>query len=191
MDNGGNDTFLGLNVNTAYTFRVTGADGCFYEESFTPALLNTIGVRLRAGGDLRVCTGASDGTGTFIVDGFLNGFTYSINGGPVSPVQNTPEVVLPPSGPGTYTIDVTDADTGCTDSSSLQIEEPASPLTLGGNVTAHDLCQWEPGSGKSFGQRRLGKLPVYSGTPQWRYKGPAEPAGTLEDWANPAPISSR
>ena len=135
-DNGGSDTFIGLNVNTSYTFRVTGADGCFYEESFTPALLSTIGVRLRSGGDLRVCTGASDGTGTFIVDGYLNGFTYSINGGPVSPVQSTPEVVLPLSGPGIYTIDVTDADTGCSDSSSLEIEEPASLLTLGGNVTA-------------------------------------------------------
>jgi len=136
FDNGGSDTFPGLNVNTAYTFRITDANGCFYEESFTPALLNTIGVRLQSGGDLRVCTGASDGTGTFIVDGFLNGFTYSINGGPDSPVQNTALVSLPPSGAGTYTIIVTDADTGCTDTSSLQIEEPASPLTLGGNVTA-------------------------------------------------------
>ncbi|MDM9632086.1 T9SS type B sorting domain-containing protein [Robiginitalea aurantiaca] len=136
LDNGASDTFPGLSVNTAYTFRITDANGCFYEESFTPALLNSIGVRLSSGGDLRVCTGATDGSGTFIVDGFLNGFTYSINGGPTSPVQNTPQVTLPPSGAGTYTIVVTDADTGCTDSSSLQIEEPSSPLTLSGNVTA-------------------------------------------------------
>jgi gliding motility-associated-like protein len=136
LDNGGNDTFTGLNVNNAYTFRITDANGCFYQESFTPALLSSIRVRVQSGGDLRVCTGATDGSGSFIVDGYLNGYTYSINGGAMSPVQTTPTVTLPPSGAAIYTIDVTDADTGCSDSTTLEIEEPATPLSLNGSVTA-------------------------------------------------------
>lgn len=135
IDNGGNDTFTGLNVNTAYTFRITDDNGCSYTESFTPAVISTIRARVKSGGDLRVCTGATDGTGTFLVDGFTDNYTYNINGGPESGARNDAEVDLPPSGAGTYTITVTDADTGCTDTASLVIEEPASPLTLSGSVT--------------------------------------------------------
>ncbi|WP_445385417.1 T9SS type B sorting domain-containing protein [Robiginitalea sp. IMCC44478] len=136
INNGGSDTFAGLAVNTAYTFRVTDANGCMYTESFTPAVLSTIRARVKSGSDTRVCTGATDGTGTFIIDGFDNAYTYNINGGPESAPQSAPEVDLPPSGAGNYIITVTDADTGCTDTASILIEEPPSPLTLTGNVTA-------------------------------------------------------
>ncbi|MCO5725424.1 T9SS type B sorting domain-containing protein [Robiginitalea marina] len=136
FDNGGSDLFSGLNINTAYTFRITDANGCIYTESFTPAVISSIRARVRSGGDTRVCPGASDGSGTFIIDGFSTGYTYNINGGPESAPQNDAEVALPPSGAGTYTITVTDADTGCTDTASLQVEEPASPLSLTGAVTA-------------------------------------------------------
>ncbi|MDG1573271.1 T9SS type B sorting domain-containing protein [Robiginitalea sp. M366] len=135
VDNGGSDTFAALSVNTSYVFRITDANGCTYEESFTPAVLSTIRVRLKSGADTRVCTGATDGSGTFIVDGFDNAYTYNIDGGAESAPQNDAEVVLPPSGAGTYTITVTDADTGCTDTVSLTISEPASPLALTGSVT--------------------------------------------------------
>ncbi len=140
INNGGSDVFVGLNVNTSYTFRVTDVNGCSLEGSFTPAVISSIRARVKSGGDTRVCTGATDGTGTFIIDGFDNGYTYNINGGPESPVQNDAEVDLPPSGAGTYVITVTDADTGCTDTSSIQIDEPAAPLSLSGNVRAM-TCQ--------------------------------------------------
>ena len=143
--NGASDTFSGLSINTAYTFRVTDANGCSYEESFTPAVISSIRARLKSGGDTRVCPGAADGSGAFIVDGFQNGYTYNIDGGPESPVQSDPEVLLPPSGAGTYTITVTDADTGCTDTATLQIEEPAAPLTLGGNVRAMSCANGNTG----------------------------------------------
>ena len=136
IDNGASDTFSGLSVNTAYTFRITDANGCTYTESFTPAVISTIRARVKSGGDTRVCTGAADGTGTFLIDGFTNNYTYNINGSPESAPQNDAEVDLPLSGAGTYTITVTDADTGCTDTASITIQEPASPLTLSGNVTA-------------------------------------------------------
>ncbi|WP_233131816.1 T9SS type B sorting domain-containing protein [Robiginitalea sediminis] len=136
VNNGGSDTFAGLSVNTAYTFRVTDVNGCTYQESFTPAVISSIRARVKSGGDTRVCTGASDGTGTFIIDGFTNNYTYNINGGPEVGPQNDAEVDLPPSGAGTYIITVTDADSGCTDTASITISEPATPLTLNGAVTA-------------------------------------------------------
>ena len=140
IDNGGNDVFSGLNINTAYTFRVTDANGCSFQESFTPAVISSIRVRPKSGGDTRICPGATDGSATFIVDGFQGGYTYSVNGSPESSVQSDAEVALPPSSAGTYTITVTDAVTGCTDTASLQIEEPSSPLGLTGDVTGMS-CQ--------------------------------------------------
>ncbi len=134
INNGANNTFVGLNTGTSYEFRATDVNGCSVVESFTPVVLSTIRARVKAGGDLRVCTGASDGTGTFLIDGFANTYTYNINGGTESAPQNDLEVDLPLSGPGTYTINITDTDTGCTDSASFVIEEPLTPINLVGTV---------------------------------------------------------
>ncbi|MEO1010964.1 MAG: T9SS type B sorting domain-containing protein [Bacteroidota bacterium] len=135
LDNGGIDTFIGLDTTTSYIFQITDDNGCIYQEGFSPALISSIRAQVRAGGDLRVCTGATDGTGTFLVDGFANNYTYNINGGPESAPQSNGQVDLPPSGAGTYTITVTDVDTGCTDTASFDIEEPAAAINLGGSVT--------------------------------------------------------
>ena len=135
IDNGGNDTFNGLNIGTAYQFRITDDKGCSYTESFTPANISSIRVRVKSGGDLKVCQGENDGSGIFLVDGFANNYTYTINGGTESAPQSNGEVNLSGLGEGTYTITVTDADTGCTDMASFDIEEPVTALTLDGNVT--------------------------------------------------------
>jgi large repetitive protein len=137
INNGASDNFIGLNTNTSYIFQITDANNCTYTEAFTPAQISSIRARVKSGGDLKVCTGATDGFGTFLIDGFANNYTYDINGGLYTGgPQNNLEVVLPPSGAGTYTISVTDADTGCTDTTSFTIQEPPTPLTLTGNVTA-------------------------------------------------------
>lgn len=133
IDNGGSDTFIGLDVTTSYIFQITDANNCTYTEGFSPALLSSIRARVKSGGDLRVCNGATDGTGTFLIDGFGANYTYNINSGTESAPQNDGEVVLPLSGQGTYTITVTDADTGCTDTASFDIQEAAS-LSLTGAV---------------------------------------------------------
>ncbi|MEM8999774.1 MAG: T9SS type B sorting domain-containing protein [Bacteroidota bacterium] len=135
IDNGGSDTFVGLNTNTAYQFRVTDANNCTYTDSFTPAVISSIRARVKSGGDFKVCTGATDGDGTFIIDGFANTYTYNINGGAESGAQNDLEVDLPPSGAGSYTITVTDVDTGCQDTATITIEEPTTPIDLNGTVT--------------------------------------------------------
>ena len=135
INNGGSDTFIGLSTNTSYIFQITDANNCTYTEAFTPAQISSIRARVKSGGDLRVCNGATDGTGTFLIDGFANDYTYDINGGLYSGgPQSSGEVVLPLSGAGTYTITVTDADTGCTDTASFDIQD-APILTLGGTVT--------------------------------------------------------
>jgi gliding motility-associated-like protein len=125
FDNGANDTFNDINVNTAFEFRVTDDQGCTYTDSFTPAVISSIRARVKSGGDTRVCIGATDGSGTFIIDGFTNNYTYNIDGGTESAPQNDLEVDIPPSGAGTYVITVTDADTGCQDTASITIVEPA------------------------------------------------------------------
>ena len=135
IDNGTNDTFIGLNTGTAYQFKVTDINGCTYIKSFTAANISSIRARVKSGGDTQVCTGATDGSGSFIIDGFANNYTYNINGGPESAPQNGSEVVLPPSGAGTYEITVTDTDTGCTNTAIITIVEPLDPLTLTGAVT--------------------------------------------------------
>lgn len=136
IDNGASDTFIGLSTTTSYIFQITDANNCTYTEGFTPALISSIRARVKSGGDLKVCTGATDGTGTFLIDGFANNYTYDINGGLYTGgPQNDAEVVLPLSGVGTYTIVVTDVDSGCTDSVSFDILEPPTPLSLTGTVT--------------------------------------------------------
>ncbi|MFD0798556.1 T9SS type B sorting domain-containing protein [Maribacter chungangensis] len=136
FDNGASDTFVGLSTSTSYIFQITDANNCTYTEGFSPAVISSVRARVKSGGDLRVCNGATDGTGTFIIDGFANNYTYQINGGPVVGPQNDTEVDLPLSGAGTYTITVTDADTGCTDTASFDIQQAAVLDLSGSNVTA-------------------------------------------------------
>ncbi len=140
-----NNVITSLSTGTAYLFRITDVNGCRYEDSFTPVNTSSVRVRVKSGGDTRVCFGEADGTGTFVIDGFLNNYTYNINGGTESAPQNADEVDLPPSGDGTYTITVTDADTGCMDTASITIQE-ATNLTLGGTVTAMSCANNNLGS---------------------------------------------
>ncbi|MGF1558437.1 MAG: T9SS type B sorting domain-containing protein [Flavobacteriaceae bacterium] len=134
LNNGTNATFVGLSTTTSYIFRITDANNCTYTEGFTPSILSSIRARVRSGGDTQVCNGASDGSGTFLIDGFTNNYTYNINGGTESAPQNVGEVNLTGLNAGTYTITITHADTGCTDTASFTVNE-APVLTLGGNIT--------------------------------------------------------
>ncbi|MEM1258413.1 MAG: transporter, partial [Bacteroidota bacterium] len=128
--------FTGLTNNVNHVFRITDANNCVYEESFTPAVISSIRARVKSGGDLNVCTGANDGNGTFIIDGFGTNYTYNINGGTESVPQNNSEVDLNTLSAGNYTITVTDVDTGCQDTATLIVEQPATPIDITGTVTA-------------------------------------------------------
>jgi len=135
VDSNGTGLFIALENNMNHVFRITDVNGCTYEESFTPAVISSIRARVKSGGDLNVCAGASDGYGTFIIDGFGANYTYNINGGTESAPQNNAEVDITALGAGSYTITVTDADTGCQDMATLTVQESATPLTLVADVT--------------------------------------------------------
>ena len=139
LDNGANDVFNDINVNTAFEFRVTDDQGCTYTDSFTPSVISSIRARVKSGADTRVCIGAADGGATFIIDGFANNYTYNIDNGTESPPQSDLEVDLPPSGIGTYIITVTDVDTGCQGTASITIVEPA-PFDLSATEVTPMTC---------------------------------------------------
>ncbi|WP_047419842.1 T9SS type B sorting domain-containing protein [Cellulophaga sp. Hel_I_12] len=154
VDNGAIDTFSGLSTSTTYTFEIQDVNGCVYTESFTPVVVSSIRARAKSDGDKRVCAGATDGSGTFVIDGFGTNYTYQINAEPVSAAQNTAEVDLVARGAGTYTITVTDVDTGCTDTATIVIEAAAAfvlnpvitPMTCAngniGRVVANTTGGW-------------------------------------------------
>lgn len=136
INNGGSDTFVSLDATQSYIFQITDANNCTYTEGYSPAILSTIRARVKSGGDTQVCFGAADGSGAFLIDGFANNYTYNINGAPESAPQNAGEVSITGLAPATYTITITDVDTGCTDTANFTVQEPASALALTATVTA-------------------------------------------------------
>ncbi len=135
QNNGGSDTFVALDASQSYIFQITDANNCTYTEGYSPAIISSIRARVKSGGDTQVCSGASDGSGAFLIDGFANTYQYQINADPVVTGQTAGEVAITGLGPGTYTITITDEDTGCTDAANFTVSEPATPLSLLGTVT--------------------------------------------------------
>ncbi|MEP3209460.1 MAG: T9SS type B sorting domain-containing protein [Maribacter sp.] len=135
QNNGGSDTFISLDASQSYIFQITDANNCTYTEGYSPAIISSIRARVRSGGDTQVCSGASDGSGAFLIDGFANTYQYQINAGAPVTGQTAAEVPITGLGAGTYTITITDEDTGCTDTASFTVQEPATPLSLTGTVT--------------------------------------------------------
>ncbi len=71
-----------------------------------------------------------------MVDGFANTYSYTVTPGGFSGTGET-NLQVPISGlaADTYTITVTDDDTGCTDTANVTVEEPAAVLSLTATVT--------------------------------------------------------
>lgn len=135
IDSNGTGLFTALDNNVNHTFRITDVNGCTYEESFAPSVISSIRVRVKSGGDLRVCPLGNDGNATFLVDGFTNNYTYNIDGGPESSPQNDSEVQITNLVADTYIITVTDVDTGCQATESVVVVEPTVALNLVEDVT--------------------------------------------------------
>ncbi|WP_422860345.1 T9SS type B sorting domain-containing protein [Flagellimonas sp. S174] len=139
INNGNNNSFVGLGLGT-YTFRVTDAEGCSYDENYAITDISSIGVQAQ---QTRVvtCVGDSDGEGRYLVDGFNTTYSYSIDGGTVFTAQNNSIIPLTGLSAGSYVITVTDEETNCTDTATLVIEEPSTAFAISSlDVTAMS-CQ--------------------------------------------------
>ncbi len=133
FNNGANNVFAGLSPDT-YTFRVTDANGCFYDESFTLYPVIPASVTGALGQNVS-CFGFSDGAVEFNVTGFTATYSYSVNGGAAITGQSSNTVTLPGLAAGNYSILITDEVTNCTDTASVLVSEPAAPLAFTATVS--------------------------------------------------------
>ncbi|AUP81346.1 T9SS type B sorting domain-containing protein [Flavivirga eckloniae] len=132
----GSNVFTGLAPSTTYIFQVRDANGCYYSESLTIDPVINIAVTGTLDSNVS-CNGGSDGAVTFTIGGFSGNYTYVLNGAPAVVGQSAATVTFPGLTAGNYTLDVTDEDTGCTDSFMVPVGEPANPLSftaIGTNV---------------------------------------------------------
>ncbi|MBD0822545.1 T9SS type B sorting domain-containing protein [Aestuariibaculum marinum] len=119
-----------------YIFRVTDANGCYYTESFvvppvTPIAMTALKLR-----DV-LCFGGNDGAAQFEVFNATN-FTYTVTGGTATVTGSV--INLTDLAAGTYSVTVTDTDTGCTATESVTINEPTAAVSataLATNITCN------------------------------------------------------
>jgi gliding motility-associated-like protein len=110
-----------------YTFQVTDANSCTYQESYTVVPLPVLSVTGQIVNNVK-CKGSATGSVQFTVSG-SSGFAYTING--VLPaIAGVSPVVLNNLATGNYTIDVTDTATGCIKSGTITVAEPAVALSV-------------------------------------------------------------
>ncbi len=128
VDNGNNPLFSGLPFGS-YTFEITDAEGCTYQESYSLQQLETIRVQSQTLSPVS-CQGDTNGSGRFLVDRFGSTYSYQINSGPITSGQTSSSIDISGLAVGSYTIAVTDETTLCTDTATLVIEEPAAPLSI-------------------------------------------------------------
>jgi len=128
VNNGSNNVFAGLSPDT-YTFRVTDANGCFYEEDYTIVPVTPIQVSGALVADV-TCFGGADGALDFAVSGFAGTYAYAVNGGATVTGQSANTVNLTGLAAGDYDIVVTDEITNCTDAATITVNEPASALAF-------------------------------------------------------------
>jgi len=133
VNNGNNNVFAGLAPDT-YTFRVTDANGCSYDESYTIIPVTPIQVSGALVSEVS-CMGAADGAVDFTVSGFAATYQYTVNGGAAVTGQAAATINLVGLTAGNYTIVVTDETTNCTDTDTITISEPAAPLAFTFSVT--------------------------------------------------------
>ena len=120
--------FTGLTPDT-YIFRVTDANGCFYEESYTVTPVTPIAVTGLLISDVS-CNGGNDGAVTFNISGFGNTYSYAINGGTAITGQTVMTIPLTGLSNGNQIIVVTDEVTGCTATETINVSQPTNPLSF-------------------------------------------------------------
>ena len=129
-NNGTNNVFSGLAPGT-YTFRVTDANDCTLDESFTIDPVSPIAVLGQLIQNIS-CFDDTDGEARFTVSGFNADYDYSVTGPATFNGTNETNTTIDLTGldDGTYTITVTDNVTSCTATTDVVISAPTAALTI-------------------------------------------------------------
>lgn len=132
---GATATFNNLTADT-YTFRVTDANNCTYEENYTTYPVSPISLTAHLDNNVTCFTNA-DGAFTLITNNFYSSYNYSITGPSNFSGNNETNGTLGfiNLGQGTYNISVTDVTSGCVANTSITVSQPAAALTLNADVT--------------------------------------------------------
>lgn len=127
---GNSANFDALTPDT-YTFRVTDANGCTYDEDFTIAPVVQLNVVGQVNNNIS-CFGDANGEATITVTDFTATYSYNVTGPSnfSGIAESSGTINLVGLAAGTYDITVTDDITGCIDTASVTIDAPAAPLTL-------------------------------------------------------------
>ena len=135
VNNGNNNIFAGLTPGT-YMFRVTDANGCFYDESFTISPVTEISVTGQLVSNI-TCFGDADGEIQYTVADFNTDYDYSVTGPATfsGSAQTNATISLTGLAEGTYTITVTDNFTNCTDTADVTISAPPAAISAPATVT--------------------------------------------------------
>ena len=128
-------TFNNLAVGS-YTFNVTDANGCMYQENFTINPITFINVTGNLVSNV-ICFGASNGAVSYNVTGFNTTYSYTVNSGTAVTNQTSNTINLNSLAAGNYAITVTDNSTNCQSTVSVTVAQPSSPLAL--NATTNPI----------------------------------------------------
>ncbi|RIA11114.1 gliding motility-associated-like protein [Flavobacteriaceae bacterium MAR_2010_72] len=141
VNNGSSNVFTNLGPGT-YTFLVTDDKGCNITENYT---INTI-PQIQVNGQLIsniTCFGDNNGALNFAVSGFVSTYTYTIQNSSSTVINsgtnvNASTIPLNSLSADTYTINVTDDTTNCTDTAVVSVSEPPSALDFSFTATLID-----------------------------------------------------
>ncbi|WP_456315732.1 hypothetical protein, partial [Pseudomonas shirazensis] len=125
----------------SYTFRVTDANGCYYTEPYIVSPVTPITVVGNKTSDA-LCRGGNTGSGTYTISGnaTVGNYTYTVTPATASISKSGNTLTLSNAAAGTYTVQVTDTATGCTNSASIVIAQPAADLAIGTAVGTNVSC---------------------------------------------------
>ncbi|OXA94724.1 gliding motility-associated C-terminal domain-containing protein [Flavobacterium hercynium] len=122
--------FAGLAPGT-YNFRATDANGCYFDKPYTINAVSPISIVANKDNDV-LCKGGSTGKVTFTVSGHatVGAYTQTLTAGSGTLVKSGDILTLSNVPAGSYTVQVRDNATGCTNSVTVVVNEPANPLTF-------------------------------------------------------------
>ncbi len=160
--------YTGLPVGT-YTFEVTDARGCTYQEQFTVPAIENIEAIGQLVNDVS-CNAGNDGAVNFIVSNFTGTYSYTVSNGDSGSGVSASTISVTGLTVGNYTINVTDDATGCPATASIAVAEP-TVVVLSPDTNINATCT----------EDAQVTVSATGGTPPYEYSfvESGDPAGTF------------